>query len=157
MIWTTQFLSFTVSNVRHGNFKRAGVVVNTFALQEVKDGVIHFVHDGSINAPGYMVAVSNGAATTAPVAATIHFTTPTSTPAPSSENSNGVETALIAGGAAVGGIFLTAIACTYWNRAKHRRATQRSEELSRLLISDKEQKGAGDMAVVTKTPGLSST
>jgi hypothetical protein len=72
-------LLFTVSNVAHGRFELVaapGVTVTTFTQGAVAGGQVRFVHDGSINAPGFDVMVSDGALTAGPSAGTIVFSVP---------------------------------------------------------------------------------
>jgi hypothetical protein len=70
-------LSFVVSNVANGRFERTmapGVAVTSFTQNDVASGLIAFVHNGGESAPAFDVAVSDTAATSTAVAATITFT-----------------------------------------------------------------------------------
>ena len=66
----TSSLVFTVSGVTHGLFQEiaTGSSVTAFTLAQIQDGQIKYVHDGSEFAPTAVVSVSDGAASTAPVA-----------------------------------------------------------------------------------------
>jgi len=71
------YLSFTVSNVKHGRFERVSApdtTITNFTLEEVQNSQIRFVHDGSVIAPNYQVAVSDGMTSIAESTATIVFT-----------------------------------------------------------------------------------
>ncbi len=69
-------LTFTVSNVQNGRFRLASnpsVVTTSFSQQKVSNGQVLFTHTGAQNVPGYAVSVSDGATTTDPVEAIMHF------------------------------------------------------------------------------------
>jgi hypothetical protein len=69
-------LKFTISNVQNGRFElttAGGVAITQFTQQQLTAGQVRFVHDGSNQAPGYMVSVSDGELATAPEAAVITF------------------------------------------------------------------------------------
>ena len=56
-------LLFTVTNVQNGQFERVSnplEPITTFTQQEIIEGDIQFVHDGSETAPSYSVKVSDG-------------------------------------------------------------------------------------------------
>jgi hypothetical protein len=72
-------LIFTVSNVLDGQFElvsNPGVAVTNFTQGSIAGGQVRFVHDGSTNAPAFDVAVSDGALSAGPTAATIVFSVP---------------------------------------------------------------------------------
>lgn len=67
---------FTPSNVINGQFESVnypGFSLLNFTLAQVQNGTIQFVHDGSINAPSYSMAVSDGKMDIAAVQSTITF------------------------------------------------------------------------------------
>ena len=69
-------LTITVSNVEYGHFERAiapGYAISTFSQLEINEGVIHFVPDGSNNAPSFSVSVSNPQINSPSRAVTITF------------------------------------------------------------------------------------
>jgi len=66
-------LTFTISNLQHGQFKYYGVTVTNFTLQEVKNGAVTFVHDGTATAPSYSITVSDGTTVTTATEATVNF------------------------------------------------------------------------------------
>ena len=69
-------LTYTVSNVSHGQFEWAanpGVASSSFTQADIDAGLVVFVHDASDVAPAYDVFVSDGVTITGPNAATIHF------------------------------------------------------------------------------------
>ena len=53
-------LTFTVSEVTGGSFKKAGNTVPSFTLAEIKAGSISFTHDGSESTPGFKITVRDG-------------------------------------------------------------------------------------------------
>ena len=70
-------LVFTVSDVTGGRFALAGspeTSITSFTQQQVLDGAIVFVDDGDEVPPSYNVSVSDGQASTVPVAAEIDYT-----------------------------------------------------------------------------------
>ena len=70
-------LGFTVTGVTGGQFEEVtnpGVAISGFTQLQLTNGEIQFVHDGLESAPTYIVAVSDGALTDGPLAATISFT-----------------------------------------------------------------------------------
>src|SRR5205814_516334 len=80
---TAAQLSYTVSNVTHGQFEQVsapGVAITTFTQAQVNAGQIAFVHDGGETAPTYAVTVGDGSLTDGPHAATITFTNVNDTP-----------------------------------------------------------------------------
>ena len=58
-------LTFTVSEVTGGSFKKAGNTVPSFTLAEIKAGSISFVQDGSETAATYKIKVSDGSLSSA--------------------------------------------------------------------------------------------
>lgn len=73
---TNADLVFHVSNVNHGFFELTsapGSAVTSFTQSQVASSEVVFVHDGSDNPPSYDVSVSDGLASTTPVAASITF------------------------------------------------------------------------------------
>ena len=71
-------LIFLISNLIHGQFefiaaKNQPILI--FQQQNITDGVVQFIHDNTINAPGYRVAVSDGTLTTSAQAVFIDFDT----------------------------------------------------------------------------------
>ena len=71
-------LSFLVSDLAHGQFELIDAPnqpIIVFQQQNITDGLVRFIHDNSINAPSYQLAVSNGVITTPPQAAFIDFDT----------------------------------------------------------------------------------
>jgi VCBS repeat-containing protein len=61
-------LVFTVSNVTGGEFVLNGGSATSFTQQDIVDGFVSFVHDGSENAPTYSLTVTDGLATLDPSA-----------------------------------------------------------------------------------------
>lgn len=69
-------LSFTVSNVQNGRFQlisNPGIAITTFKQQQISDGQVQFVHNGSSLAPSYQVTVSDGFLTTTPAVPIITY------------------------------------------------------------------------------------
>lgn len=64
-------LVFTPSDITGGQFVVDDSAVTSFTQQQVTDGVVSFVHDGSVVPPSYSVAVNDSQVTTDPVAVTI--------------------------------------------------------------------------------------
>jgi len=63
----------TISGLANGEFRKGGSAVTQFTLKDVQDGLVTFVHDNSVNAPSFNVAVSDGAISSAAKAAQIFF------------------------------------------------------------------------------------
>ena len=88
-------LMIQVSNITHGQFEKDNVAVVAFTLQDVSDGLISFVHDGSENAPAFDVSVKDDEAFaeySLPVASEITFSNVNDAPEiglPSFEVKNG--------------------------------------------------------------------
>ena len=64
---TTDKLYFSVADIQHGYFALANaptVAITAFTQQQINQGEIVFVQDQSANTPTYLIAVSNGQATT---------------------------------------------------------------------------------------------
>ncbi|MGB3650700.1 MAG: DUF4347 domain-containing protein [Rivularia sp. (in: cyanobacteria)] len=53
-------LIFTVSNLQNGEFQLNSVTTTSFTQQQITDGLVKFIHDGSENPPNYDVEVSDG-------------------------------------------------------------------------------------------------
>jgi Cadherin-like len=69
-------LLISVSGLSNGQFEyvaNAGVAISSFTQADINAGLVRFVHDGSQNAPAYMLAVSDGVANTGPQSAAIVF------------------------------------------------------------------------------------
>ena len=70
-------LVFIPSNVSHGQFEATdapGVALVNFTQQQIRNGTIEFVHDGTLVAPTYDITVrSDGIAWTGPSPANITF------------------------------------------------------------------------------------
>ncbi len=75
-------LTFNVSSVNNGSFQLVSdnSTVTSFTQQQISDGAIKFVHDGSENAPSYSVSVSDSNTATIAAAATITFTSANDAP-----------------------------------------------------------------------------
>ncbi|MBV6624129.1 MAG: DUF4114 domain-containing protein, partial [Rivularia sp. (in: Bacteria)] len=67
-------LTFTVSNLKNGEFQVNQVAQNSFTQQQINNGLVKFIHDGSENPPSYDVEVSDGSLTTDKNSANITFT-----------------------------------------------------------------------------------
>lgn len=65
--------SISISGLANGEFRKGGFAVSQFTLKDVEDGLITFVHDNSVNAPTFSVAVSDGIISSAAKAAQIFF------------------------------------------------------------------------------------
>jgi hypothetical protein len=63
----------TISGLANGEFRKGGLAVTQFTLQDVEGGLVTFVHDNSVNAPSFNVAVSDGAISSSAKAAQIFF------------------------------------------------------------------------------------
>jgi len=128
-------LTFIINDVRHGRFERktdSGHAITSFTQQEVLDGNIQFVHDGSTLVPYYRVSVSDGDLQTEPVAPFVRFN-------PGLESSLSISKLPIRSSISehptsnilpslIGGIIAGLVACTgiggiaaYWWYRKHRR------------------------------------
>ncbi len=73
-------LIFDVSNVEHGKFisfknNTNNAAINQFIQQDITDGLIKFIHDGSGTVPTYTVSVSDGRTNSANQTATVLFNT----------------------------------------------------------------------------------
>ncbi|MGH7416146.1 MAG: cadherin-like domain-containing protein, partial [Candidatus Rokuibacteriota bacterium] len=69
-------LVFTTGGITHGYFELVaapGVPVTSFTQQQILNGEVRFVHDGSNLAPTFTISVSDGAAGVGPYAANIVF------------------------------------------------------------------------------------
>lgn len=69
-------LVFTPSNIQHGQFEwvdQPGVVAGKFTQQQIQDARVQFVHDGSEQAPSYLMTVTNRFVQSSKVPAVIHF------------------------------------------------------------------------------------
>jgi hypothetical protein len=69
-------LQYTVTQIAHGYFQAAqspGVPVFGFSQQQVTNGEIQFVHDGSTTPPSYQVYVNDGSLNSVPQWATVTF------------------------------------------------------------------------------------
>jgi len=69
-------LTFTMSNIQHGRFEyvdNPGIAITSFTQQDVIDGNVQFVRDGSDYLPVYEVSVSDGTSATEPAPVTITF------------------------------------------------------------------------------------
>jgi len=69
-------LVFTVGGVTNGYFEfvaNPGTPVTTFTQQQIANGEVRFVHDGSGAPPSFTISVSDGTSGTAPVLANITF------------------------------------------------------------------------------------
>ncbi|MFK8014013.1 MAG: cadherin-like domain-containing protein [Gammaproteobacteria bacterium] len=76
-------LTFNVSDVHGGQFElvsNPGLAVTTFTQTQIENGVVQFIHDGSVEAPAYQVTVSDAAATSAAQAASIAFSAANTAP-----------------------------------------------------------------------------
>jgi hypothetical protein len=65
--------SITISGLTNGAFRKGGLVIRQFTLKDVQDGLVTFVHDNSVNAPTFNVAVSDGTISSVAKAAQIFF------------------------------------------------------------------------------------
>ena len=65
--------SITISGLTNGAFRRGGLAITQFTLQDVQDGLVTFVHNDSVNAPTFNVAVSDGTTSSSAKAAEIFF------------------------------------------------------------------------------------
>jgi Ca2+-binding RTX toxin-like protein len=65
--------SITISGLTNGEFRKGGFAITQFTLKDVQDGLVTFVHDNSVNAPTFNVAVSDGVISSAAKAAQIFF------------------------------------------------------------------------------------
>ncbi|MGZ2371848.1 cadherin-like domain-containing protein, partial [Ancylomarina sp. YFZ004] len=52
-------LTYTITSIVNGVFKKSGTIVTTFTKKDVEDGLISFVHDGGEAAPSYHVKVTD--------------------------------------------------------------------------------------------------
>ena len=71
-------LSFLVSELVHGQFEYVALPhqpIVVFQQQNITDDLVRFIHDQSIYAPSYQIAVSNGAIMTPPQFASVDFDT----------------------------------------------------------------------------------
>jgi hypothetical protein len=70
-------LTYTISNITHGQFEWAavpGTAIANFTQADIDAGLVVFVHDASDLAPSYDVSVSDGTTSVGPQAAVINFT-----------------------------------------------------------------------------------
>ncbi|OGT08747.1 MAG: hypothetical protein A2X78_02440 [Gammaproteobacteria bacterium GWE2_37_16] len=69
-------LTYVTSNVQHGRFQlimNPAIEIGNFTQQQVKDGLVQFIHDGSNIAPNGKIAVSDGITSTSPNNVNITF------------------------------------------------------------------------------------
>jgi hypothetical protein len=74
---TPAHLTYIITSLTHGKFiliDDPDTAITRFTQQQVNDGQVQFIHDGSAVAPSYMVSVSDGSITTTSIAASISFT-----------------------------------------------------------------------------------
>ena len=93
-------LTITISNINNGQFEyiaNAGVAITSFSQQDIDDGLVQFVHNGSGNAPSYSVTASDGTTSEGPLAAAISFTGASADGASVFENKIGIMTVPTAG------------------------------------------------------------
>lgn len=96
-------LLFEVSAIDNCQFElisQPGIAIAYFIQQQVIVGDVQLIHDGSIQAPSYLMSVSNGYLSTTPQRATIHFNIH------SNSNKNSIRNSAIIGGV-IGGTALT--------------------------------------------------
>jgi len=90
--------SITISGLTNGVFRKGGFAITQFTLKDVQDGLVTFVHDNSVNAPTFNVAVSDGTTSSSAKAAQIFFV-PTSLSVNLDDSLTGTNTAnLLIGG-----------------------------------------------------------
>lgn len=65
--------SITISGLTNGVFNKGGFAITQFTLKDVQDGLVTFVHNDSVNAPTFNVAVSDGTTSSSAKAAEIFF------------------------------------------------------------------------------------
>jgi hypothetical protein len=65
--------NITISGLTNGVFNKGGFAITQFTLKDVQDGLVTFVHDNSVNAPTFNVAVSDGTTSSSAKAAQIFF------------------------------------------------------------------------------------
>ncbi len=81
----TGTLVFTIGGITHGYFELVsapGVAITTFTQQQILNGEVRFVHDGSNLAPTFSISVSDGGTGVGPYAANIFFNLGGFTPPP---------------------------------------------------------------------------
>ncbi|MDB9528276.1 cadherin-like domain-containing protein [Oscillatoria sp. CS-180] len=64
-------LTFTVSDVVGGEFLLNGAATESFSQQDLLNGTVSFVQDGSETSPAYNIVVSDGSTSTEPLAVTV--------------------------------------------------------------------------------------
>ncbi|MCA9036957.1 MAG: hypothetical protein KDA91_17600, partial [Planctomycetaceae bacterium] len=74
-------LTWTVSGISGGHFERSGLATTSFTHQDVIDGLVSFIHDGSETPAAYSVSVSDGSLSTGPQPATVVYTVVNDSPA----------------------------------------------------------------------------
>jgi hypothetical protein len=92
-------LAYTATAVSGGRFELAGnpgVAITTFTQAQVDAAQVRFVHDGGEAAPSYQLSLSDGAASTGPLAADVSFTNTNDAPV-----MTGFGLAVLEGGTAV--------------------------------------------------------
>jgi hypothetical protein len=65
--------NITVSDLANGEFRKTGFVITQFTLKDIEDGLVTFLHDNSVNAPTFNVAVSDGTTSSVAKAAQVFF------------------------------------------------------------------------------------
>lgn len=86
-------LAISVTGLSNGQFELAaspGTPISSFTQEQVNQGQLQFVHDGSGSAPAYSLTVSDGTNTLGPNAAAISFSNSGSDAVSVYENSRGV-------------------------------------------------------------------
>jgi hypothetical protein len=74
---TASDIRFMVNPVKNGRFELSndpGVAIFDFTKQQIIDGVVKFVPNGSANAPSFSITVTDGNETLGPFSASINFT-----------------------------------------------------------------------------------
>ncbi len=85
-------LTFTISNLQNGNFEVDGVVSTSFTQQQITDGLVKFIHDGSENQPSYDIEVSDGEKSSDKSSVTVSFTNTNDAPTLKNEITNLIAT-----------------------------------------------------------------
>jgi hypothetical protein len=84
-------LTFTASDIKHGHFQLAtkpSETIITFTQQDINDGQVQFIHDGSNNAPSYNLIVNDGRISSAPSEAIVTFNSNTNNKIPFTETTS---------------------------------------------------------------------
>jgi hypothetical protein len=122
-------IRFTVSDVGGGQFtlvNAPGVRINTFTQQQIQDGLVQFIQDGSDQAPYYQVSVSDGQTGTPASPAVVKYSSSAQDSVKTQEDplQNALKVGISSAASSAGGL-LVAIVIYFYYKKHHENATRR--------------------------------